>query len=80
MTTRSDYDVYMDRLAITISNAIPDGTDVVDVISACAGIMGFALADVPVERRDRVLSEAVAFIDRCCASRVADVWCRGEQG
>ena len=43
---RDAYDEHMDQLVREISESIPDGTDVADVISACAAIMGYALADV----------------------------------
>ena len=76
---RSDYDAYMDRLVITISQSIPEGTETPDVISACAAIIGYALADVPVEKRDRVFASALAFIDEVCATRVAHDWCHGGQ-
>jgi len=79
MKQRTEYESYMDRLAQTIVQAIPDGAEIPDVISACAAVIGCALADVPVERRETMLAAALAFIEACCAKRVADAWCGGEQ-
>jgi hypothetical protein len=76
---RTAYDNYMDRLALTISQAVPDGTEGADVISACAAIIGFTLADLPPDKRDKVLLTTIGFIDSCCKARVADAWCKGEQ-
>lgn len=75
MKNRTDYDAYMDRLAKRINDAIPAATEIPDVISVCAAIIGCALADVPVDSREKVLTTAFEFARKCCAKKVADNWC-----
>jgi hypothetical protein len=73
VTERTDHDRYMDMLATEIGEVL-DGVPLQDVISACAAIIGFTLAEMTDDqaRREAVLQTTIAFIRKVCAEKVMD--------
>jgi hypothetical protein len=73
MSERSEHDARMDALATRVGEAL-DGAPLADVISACAAIIGYTLAEVGRDdaEREKVFQTTIAFIRQVCADEIAN--------